>query len=78
MSTNEWEERARATKAYKIARILSLSDVGTLDEWRAASTEVRERVATIARVRVPSDQTWAMACDLLHQMIEQGDTMPHP
>jgi len=68
---NEWEERARASKAFKIARVLSLAGV-PIEEWRTATTDQRVRVAVVAHVNSkppPSDRTWTMAVDLAAEMV---------
>lgn len=74
--SNEWEARARATKAYKIARVLhTVAEVTpegwepvTADEWRVITEELRHRIAVLAKVNPPSDATWQAAVDVLVEM----------
>lgn len=65
---NEWEQRARARKAYRLALVLRRADNIEPDDWRQASPEVRARTAKIADVNLPSDLTWEIAVDTLTEM----------
>ena len=65
---NPHEERARAIKAAKLVRVarrlLDEPDV-TIDSIATADEQVRLRVAKVAGVNPPSEQTWAVMCALL-------------
>jgi hypothetical protein len=67
---NEWEQRARATKAYKLSRVLRFAlehpDLN-VDDLRPLwfDHEFRATCAEHAHIRPPSWLTWEMACDLL-------------
>ena len=67
--TNPYEERARATKAFKLARVLRLADVDA-DTYRHADDDFRAYVARKAKVREPSDASWQLAIDTLEAMRE--------
>ncbi len=67
-TTNEHEARARAAKAFRLARVLRGADDVPTEQWLTADAELRERVASVAKVRKPSDETWRMAVDLLGVM----------
>lgn len=69
-SPNPWEYRARAVKAYKIARVLRTVPMDA-DAWRAAAPHTRERVAELAQVKYPSDLTWEAAIDVLAAMTDE-------
>lgn len=69
---NEWEQRARDLKAFKIARALRRVSVPP-ENWRDADNVLRERVAVVAQVRPPSDRTWQQAVDMLLVMIDEDD-----
>lgn len=66
---SEWEDRARAIKAFRIARALRRADLPAAD-WRDAPESIRDRAAEQADVRAPSDRTWQIAVDLLEQWQE--------
>ena len=70
MSRNPWEDRTRAIKTAKIARVLehllaeaphiSLSDLESADE------AFRVRIAKVAQVKnPPSERTWHIVLELL-------------
>lgn len=77
---NPWEERARARKAHRIARVLVrlVRDAGlvpgnplrTVDDYREVPRPLRDRVTEeasrggVANLGPPSRRTWEMACDL--------------
>ena len=64
----EYQERARALKAYRLARVLCAAADVPPEEWADATPGIRDRVAVIAQTRKPSDLTWRMAVDLLEEM----------
>lgn len=59
--------RARSIKAFRIARILNLTDA-PLADLATADHEFRQFVAAKADVNEPSDTSWAMALDMLDIM----------
>lgn len=76
---NDWEQRGRAAKAYRLARVLArymaeaeLSGF-TLASWRRIDDETRRRASEVAGLkRPPSDLTWQMACDLAETMLMEA------
>ena len=73
--TNEHEARARARKAYRIARVLvrAVRDHGqSLDDYEAAGEPVRETAARVARVRKPSTETWAQAVAIAREQLAES------
>lgn len=73
MSTEQEEAReqaiarARSIKAFRIARILNLTDAPIVN-LATADHEFRQFVAAKADVNEPSDVTWQMALDMLDAM----------
>lgn len=68
VSDPAFEARARAVKAFRIARVLyDVEAVDTL-RWLDANQMQRDRVATVAKVNPPSEQTWRIAVALLGDM----------
>jgi len=59
--------RARSIKAFKIARILSLTDASTFALW-GADRKFRAFVADKAGVNMPSDASWDLAIEMLDVM----------
>lgn len=65
---NEHEARARSIKAHKLARVARrvLNQPGvTLASMAEAPEEFRARVATLAKTRPPSEQTWELVMAML-------------
>ena len=67
---NEFEAAARSRKAYRLCRIaehlIAEHPELTAEHFRAAEPELRTRIAALAKVKAPSDQTW----DLMLGMLE--------
>ena len=67
---NEWEAAARSRKAYRLCRmaehLIAEHPELTVEHFRAAESELRARIAALAKVNVPSDATW----DLMLEMLE--------
>lgn len=68
---NPYEERARAIKSFKLARVIVRAcrtdpDADLLGGFAACSDDddARVRTAFLARVPLPSDQTWEVATAL--------------
>mgnify|MGYP001595888850 CR=1 FL=1 len=66
---NEYEATARSRKAYRLSRIcehiMAQNPEITLEHFDAAEPALRARIAALAKVKVPSEQTWQMCCDML-------------
>lgn len=69
--TNPWEVQARGIKARKLARWLLVHVVRgrgfTADEIAGISGESRLIIARLAKVKPPSDATWAEVVELLRR-----------
>lgn len=70
MTVNEWEERSRLRKAERIAvvlgRVLDAEPSLTIDDFAdRATAETKRLTAEAAGTRLPSDETWAWAIELL-------------
>lgn len=68
MTSNPWEERMRARKAYLVSRVLLrlVDDTEvTVEDLVVATPEFRERVGTLAKTKsIPSERTWEIALEL--------------
>lgn len=67
---NEWEERSRLRKAERLAavlrRVLDANPAMTIDDLALRATaETKRLTADAAGTRLPSDETWAWAIELL-------------
>lgn len=69
MTENPYETAARSRKAFKLSRIcehiMATNPEITLEHFDAAEPEIRERIAVLAKVNSPSEETWQMMCDFL-------------
>lgn len=65
-ATNGYEQAARERKAGLLADMLDAFKV-TAEDARDLPVIARLDVATAAGVRIPSQETWDRACDLLEQ-----------
>lgn len=67
---NEHEERARATKAFRLSRVIVRAirndETGllTIESMRDVDDSFRRRIAALAETNPPSPTTWTMAVDL--------------
>lgn len=64
MATTAYEERARATKAYRLADVLT-AHRSSASSAAALPDEGRTLVAELAGTRQPSEATWALVCEIL-------------
>jgi len=73
-AVNPWEERARAIKAYKMARVVvrAVRETG-LPFVKVENATIRERlkVAELAGVSPSSDVTWEMMLGIASEMLAQ-------
>lgn len=73
MGESPFEDRARAIKASKIVRVLrrviDADPTITIDDLAHADDTFRHRVADLAKVRVPSERSWAVALAILHEQM---------
>lgn len=69
---NEHEERQRATKAYRLAKVLLpivLEINSTAEAVEAMPPEARAATADVAGVNVPSDRTWAVVVEIIRDQL---------
>lgn len=64
--SNQHEQRARVAKAEKLAQVMWYTTI-PVEEMRRADQVSREYLAEVAKVHVPSDTTWQIACDMLER-----------
>lgn len=78
MDGNIHEERARAVKAFKLARIcehmMGINPDITVAHMAQCDEVMRLRVARAARVRVPSEATWELVIEMLHAFARRDAT----
>lgn len=70
MSDPAHEERARATKAFKLTRLFLTVSI-PVDDVRALSVEGWAHAAKLAKVRPPSEQTKALVIQWLDDSEER-------
>jgi hypothetical protein len=72
---NPYRDRARAVKAYKLARVATLmlreQPELPIEALEGASVGQRARIAELAGVHEPSDATWTVTIGLVREMLAE-------